>query len=379
MHTPRGLNADVAPLIGWCLDHLGTLADEFYTELMLIEGYADVEVEPQEFKETAHEAIEVILRKAAGMPLGTHLGGVSEAIGRRRASQGVPLEVLLQGVRMAFRILWATMHDRANPSQRDALGHSVVGLWEAIEYHTVRVHAGYLHEIARMQQHKDAELTALLSDFLDHDKPTGALTLQVSRTLGLLPDDSFLVAAVSLNDVTEVRHRLDQTRAHVHSRHDSALILLPGTTGTDTLASCLVGVRTAVAPIAQGLTAVPEAWSIAHDLLIAVPRNAPHFQTLSDGWPYIVNMTLPQVTKSIGAGTVAGLSRVSPETRHQLITTVETYMRTGSLSRTSKLLYCHRNTVLKRLSRFKTLTGLDASIPWDGAAIRLALTTVHGD
>lgn len=376
MPTIERPSADVTKLILWCLRNLSSLADEFTEQLMLIEGYKKVGIDPQEFRETAHDAIEVILRKAAGMPLGSRLEGVSEAIGRRRAVQGVPLELLLQGVRMAFRVLWATMHDRATTVEREALGHSVVGIWEAIEFHTVRVHAGYLEEVARMRQHREAELTLLLSEFLDHDKPSGALTLQVGRTLGLLTDDSFLVAAVSLTEASDARQRLAHTNAQLHALHDSVLVLMPADTDPLALMPLLDGLRVAFAPVAGGLAAVPSAWAIAHDLLVAAPADSRRPMTLSEGWPNLIKVLLPELSETIGAHAVAGLSALSPETREQLVETVETYMRTGSLSRTSELLFCHRNTVLKRLSRFDALTGLDASIPWQAATIRLALAVV---
>jgi hypothetical protein len=54
------------------------------------------------------------------------------------------------------------------------------------------------------------------------------------------------------------------------------------------------------------------------------------------------------------------------------------YLATGSIRQTAAELFCHRNTVLKRLGRFTELTGLDIAIPQQAARVLIAWTAVPG-
>jgi hypothetical protein len=54
-------------------------------------------------------------------------------------------------------------------------------------------------------------------------------------------------------------------------------------------------------------------------------------------------------------------------------------LREGTVSRAAQALYCHRNTVLNRLGRFKEVTGVDPLHPGDASVVRVALAvTVAG-
>lgn len=378
MHTDSHVEEPVLPelaeLVSWCLEHLDSLAEGYLVQLRSIEGYSELDIPPEDLQSTTADALELILRKAAGMPVSTHLQGVSEAIGRRRATQGVPLELLLQAVRMVFRLLWTTLQSQATPPQREALDRSAVQLWEAIEFHTVRVHAGYLAEVSRIHRERETEISVILSGFLEKDRPEPARVMQVARTLGLPHDRPCLVMAVALNQLADVRTRVSKAggRAQIHARADSTLVLLPSSGASSSLPSWTEGLRVAVAPLAATLADVPRAWGIAHDLLVSAAEDASMPRTLLDGWPDLFVTAQPEIASSVAARVVDGLGRMVDQSRRDVRETVQTYLRTGSPSATAEALFCHRNTVLKRLSRFQELTGLDPSIPWDAATIRVA-------
>ncbi|WP_159708608.1 CdaR family transcriptional regulator [Arthrobacter sp. 18067] len=378
MHTEGTSQEPVLPelaeLVAWCLEHLDRLAEGYLIQLRSIDGYAHLNIPRDDLQATTAEALELILRKAAGMPVSTYLQGVSEAIGRRRATQGVPLELLLQAVRMVFRLLWTTLQSQATPPQREALDRSAVQLWEAIEFHTVRVHAGYLAEVSRIHRERETEISVILSGFLEKDRPEPARVMHVARTLGLPHDRPYLVMAVALNQLADVRTRASKAggRAQIHARADSTLVLLPTSGASSGLPSWTEGLRVAAAPPAETLADVPRAWGIAHDLLVSAADDAPMPRTLLEGWPDLFVTAQPEIASSVAACVVDGLSRMADESRRDVLGTVQTYLHTGSPSATADALYCHRNTVLKRLARFKELTGLDPSIPWDAATIRIA-------
>jgi DNA-binding PucR family transcriptional regulator len=52
---------------------------------------------------------------------------------------------------------------------------------------------------------------------------------------------------------------------------------------------------------------------------------------------------------------------------------VRAYVSSGSIGDVAARLYCHRNTVRGRLSRFAELTGWDVTVPSQAATVLLAL------
>lgn len=58
-----------------------------------------------------------------------------------------------------------------------------------------------------------------------------------------------------------------------------------------------------------------------------------------------------------------------------VVETVETYLRTGSVKATAEASFCHRNTVINRLHQFAVATNYVVTLPYDAAAIILALNT----
>lgn len=353
------------------LDDMDELIEGYLGQLRTIPGYGQVDIPSADLADTTRDALELILRKSSGLPLSARHEIVSEALGRRRAAQGVPLEVLLQAVRMVFRLLWTTLHERADDAQRAALDRSAVQLWEAIEFHTVRVHAGYLHEVSRMRRDRETERAVLLTRFLDAGRRNPALTAQLAAELGLEPEGPLLVGAAPLAAEAELR-RLAGPTTQVHARNDSLLVLEPGGRAAFDWAE-RAGFPVGVGTAAPRLDAVPVAWRIAHELLMAAPPDASGPRTLIEDWPELVVRRLPELSQSVLGTVRQRLAPVSGESRERLLETVELYLRTGSLGGTAERLFVHRNTVLKRLARFAELTGLDPAQPWNAATIRLVL------
>lgn len=70
---------------------------------------------------------------------------------------------------------------------------------------------------------------------------------------------------------------------------------------------------------------------------------------------------------------MAQLSSLPPRDQTLLTDTLRIYLDTGSVTETARRLYCHRNTVINRLARVTSSTGLDPAVPRDAGALRLLL------
>ncbi len=78
---------------------------------------------------------------------------------------------------------------------------------------------------------------------------------------------------------------------------------------------------------------------------------------LRDAWLPIVVQALGELGGPLAQRVLHELLHVAPHERERLVETARRYLRTGSVTATSALLYCHRNTVLQRLNRLHRLTG----------------------
>ncbi|MFD7474910.1 hypothetical protein ACFV8Z_22800 [Streptomyces sp. NPDC059837] len=141
MHTPTSPSAlpppdpHVVTLARQCLEEIDSLVDEWAEYVgPLRASYSDL-VSPQEFRDSAWQACEVLLRTVAQLPVREHIAGVSERVGEQRARQGVPLDALLQAARVDFRVVWAALVRRAGDGGKAQLVNSAYYVWEAVERH----------------------------------------------------------------------------------------------------------------------------------------------------------------------------------------------------------------------------------------------------
>ena len=87
------------------------------------------------------------------------------------------------------------------------------------------------------------------------------------------------------------------------------------------------------------------------------------------GWP---SSKCSDVGLDLLADLEAGLSGCRGGERERLKETVQHYLDTGSITATAQQLFCHRNTILNRISRFQDLTGVDLAVPAQTARLVVA-------
>lgn len=112
-------------------------------------SYAD-RVSEEEFRATAWEAFEFLLRTVARLPLSERIATVSERVGERRAREGVPLDSLLEAARLDFRVVWAALVEKADEKDKAELVTSAYHVWEAVEKHVTGIMTAYQRTILDM-------------------------------------------------------------------------------------------------------------------------------------------------------------------------------------------------------------------------------------
>lgn len=382
VHASRGsaTRSVVSEVVSDCLADIDRIAHEYLLEVQEIDDYAGSLVAGQDLEETAVASMELLLRLVGGLPIPERLAGLSEALGHRRAQQGLPLESLLRAVRMDFRVLWNAMLEKVPAEFLPNFTKDAVRVWEAVEFHTIRVHAGYLNELATMAQEKETRRAFFLSGLLNSDGKDPQLLGQAARALGVKPESNFIVAVAAGH--AQKAFRAGVLRAGVgqflHER-DGALILIledvPARVGREPEGTrpWLAPLDCFVAPPARSLAGVPRMLRIAMESLPVVTPGRPGLQTVRDAWGAVAATRLGEYGTVLADTVLGPLATISGHERDRLIETVQAYFRSGSVSETAGELYCHRNTVLNRLARFGQLTGFDPANPQDAATVIAAL------
>ncbi|WP_344329377.1 helix-turn-helix domain-containing protein [Streptomyces macrosporus] len=361
-----------------CLDHLEELIERYVAEVADFEGYRST-VDTEDLRATARDCFELLLRLIGGLPMREDLRGVSDRLGRRRAHQGVPLERMLQAVRMDFRVLWTVFLERVPPEELSELTREAVRVWDAVEFHTVRAHAGYLDEVAVLARERERERAALMGRLLSSDGRDQQLVAQVATLLRVSAQDDFVVAIAPPASQDAMRRAVAARPAGLVAhlqQHQGVLVLvarLPRGGDRALPPAWLEGVPCAVGPPARGLARVPGVVRAAEAIAVAMDPAADGPVTLTDAWMPVATAGLGPIADMLADSVLSGLDPLPPHERERLLETVTVYCDSGSVAETAAALYCHRNTVLNRLRRFTELTGFDPTRPREAATVLFAL------
>ncbi|MTE19854.1 PucR family transcriptional regulator [Streptomyces sp. TRM43335] len=375
--SDEAVHARLRRLARDCLDHLDDLVGRYVAEVSDFEDYRST-VAPEDLRDTARDSFELLLRLIGGLPLREELRAVPERLGRRRAHQGVPLEKLLQAVRMDFRVIWTVFLERVAPEELPELTRGAVRVWEAVEFHTVHVHAAYLDEVAVLAREQERQRTALMGRLLSSDGRDQQLVAQVATLLRVSAQDVFAVAIAPPASQDAMRRavagRMTGHTTHLQQHQGMLVLVARLPRGVEAPPpSWLEDVPCAVGPPAHGLARVPEVVRAAEAVAVVMDPDVAGPVTLTDAWMPVAAAGLGPVAGMLGDSVLSALDPLPPHERERLLETVVVYCGSGSVAETSGALYCHRNTVLNRLRRFTELTGLDPTRPVDAATALFAM------
>lgn len=133
------------------------------------------------------------------------------------------------------------------------------------------------------------------------------------------------------------------------------------------------GARGAISPVVGGLASVPRAARLAELTLRRMPPGPPGIVRTRDLWLSLAAGGLGEFESDLHEDLFGGLNTLAQREASRVLEVVRSYLRTGSIARTARELYCHRNTVLNRLHRFRSVSGRDVTLLPDAATVALAL------
>jgi PucR-like helix-turn-helix protein/diguanylate cyclase with GGDEF domain len=292
---------------------------------------------------------------------------VVDRIGRQRAEQGVPLEVMLRTFRLGGRVVWEALLERAAVARVEpaALGAAATAMWTVVDGLSSALSTSYRRAQAEQLRRDDQRRHALLEAIVaggttgqrvadQLDLPLGGTYLVVVADLeadgtAALPSPQTALAALGIRSVWHVR-----TDTHVGlvplDGHDPRFVL-------DRLRALARG-RAAAAPTARGLGGVATAHQLAVLALGTLPRGSVELVPVEDRYPESLLLRSPELTRRIVQDWLEPVLQLAPRDRIVLLETLTAWLEADrSAGSAAERLFCHRNTVLNRLHRISTLVG----------------------
>ncbi|WGX96015.1 helix-turn-helix domain-containing protein [Nocardioides sp. L-11A] len=367
-----------SPLASLCreaLEELGGLTDRFVARVWQLDPYRDDVVDRSEVARDAEASFELLLRSIGGLRIPDRLSGISEDIGRRRARSGVPLEVILQAIRIDFQLLWDLLVAKGEAAG-DVLLRSAPLVWQALEAHTLTLQRGYLDEAALMAHEQHRVREDLVRRLVVSTSPGRSLQRQVESALDAVGGRPWLVLTAHLGQLDALGVRAAQLRerglaAHAQELFHQAFLIVEQQGGRRDAVALVPGIVGGYSWCAE-LADLADAVSTARKVLRALPPTATGPLGPEDVWAALVADEIGSVGDAIVTTVLDDFQRMPDVDQRLLHETFLAYFTTGSSSRAGELLHVHRNTTINRLQKVHKITGMNPFVPSDAALLHVA-------
>lgn len=311
--------------------------------------------------------------------------------GRRRARQGVAMELVLNAYTLGARLLWETLLELDDPSL-DLDDHVLLvagqRLWHSLDIQNAVLIDSHRRESARLARRDLQRQQGLLDRLVEGRGADPGFASEAATALGIGADEPVACVVAPFDDSLDeplraVDDRLDRVGRpswwHVRGGSQFGLVPMGGLEPralVDMLRPAAAG-RVAVAVSTDGLAGFGTAYQLASRTAQTLPRGTVEVVVVTDRLPELLLSAAPEVTSLLVEETIAPLLGLGSHQSEVLLTTLATLIRCNvSPSRAAEDLYCHRNTVLYRLKQIEQLTGRDLHVPRDRLMLGLGLMAV---
>ncbi|MEV5981124.1 helix-turn-helix domain-containing protein [Streptomyces sp. NPDC052114] len=325
----------------------------------------------------------------------------AEEAGRRRAQQGLPLDLLVHSYRNAGYLVWDSLLEGTAgqaPEKLEVLMRSATMVWSAVDAQAAVASDAYRATELELRRRTDEQLQALLDALLEGRSAPG---LAARAAAGLdLPEHgpyAVVVLRVERRDGREAFHRQIQRAGfrfvwRMRTDCEVGVVALGaaeggkgdgggadggGAAGLDALARMLDGRCPGpggISPVVGGLAQLGHARRLAELALRTCPPGATGIVRLDQRMPTALVVSRPELAELLVAAVLGEVLALEPADRAVLLETLDAWLDCeGSAGRAAGRLYCHRNTVFNRLRRLEQLTARSLARPRDLVEVALAV------
>ncbi|MCX4562230.1 helix-turn-helix domain-containing protein [Streptomyces phaeochromogenes] len=311
----------------------------------------------------------------------------AEEAGRRRAQQGLPLELLVHAYRAAGYLVWdALMEEGAaagqEPQRLVVLMRSATMVWSAVDAQAAVATEAYRATEMELRRRTDERLQALLDALLEGQEAPG-LAARAAAGLDLPERGPYAVVVLR----SERRERESYRRPvegdgfrfiwRMRADCEVGVVALTDGQGLDGVARALDGRCSGpggISPVVAGLAELGRARRLAELALRTCPPDATAVVRLDQRMPTALVVSQPELAGRLVSDVFGSLLELEPADRAVLLETLDVWLACeGSAGRAAGRLYCHRNTVFNRLRRLEQLTSRSLARPRDLIEMTLAL------
>ena len=296
---------------------------------------------------------------------------VFAASGRQRLAMGMPLESVLHAYRIAGREAWATMCTLVTAEETPLLADLGARWIDIVDRTSSALAQAYLAASHERLRHVDARRRELVEALLTATDPSevAAVSLLFSTLLAPAYVPVLVSGPAATTGIDGLLQDAPPGTLGGH-RGDRVLLLVPhrveGLRHRAGLLTCWGR------PAACGRALLDEVHQVERLLLTAQAEGHAEGQFGPD--ELLVEQLLlgnERVAEALRRKVIDVLTTRDPG--GLVVSTLRTYLETGSVPETSRRELVHANTVGYRLGRVRDLTGLDPRIPRDAALLVLGL------
>ena len=314
--------------------------------------------------------------------------------GRQRATDGIPLPMVMDSYRVCGRFIWETLVAegmRTGALDSAALVRAASKIWLILDSFTQAMAAAYRDVVTERIIAHEHERSALVAALLDGRITDDQSLWESAEALGISRRGPYVVVAAELANVG--RQALPEVDSRLRAQDlQSAWRLLPDLQvgivvlpehkdGLDRLVAVLdrqarhpIG----VSPPYPALDGTRAALRFAKIAMSGVRSTGPQVIVFDKSPLAVTAASMPDVMARIAGSVLGPLDRFPAAERATLLDTLEAWRDSGgSTEQAAATLFCHPNTVRHRLRRIAEATGRSFTAPQDIAELCLALEAVR--
>ncbi|MFI1398257.1 PucR family transcriptional regulator [Streptomyces sp. NPDC020681] len=368
------------------MERVPRLTDQLIEELRSHSQQFDLAVPPDEHWQQINEAMRYGI-EALASPRSAPRRDLSYAqqLGRRRAEQGLPLDLVLYAYRHAGYLVWDELLEIVSdkgPEGLPVLVHLASHMWAGVDRQASTVADAYRGTEQEMQRRSDERVQALLDALLE-GRSTPGLAASAAAGLDLPEQGRYAVVVVRVERTAgrEPFHRVAAAEGmrffwRMRTEYEVAVVALEEA-GLTELAAVLhrhCQGPGGISPVVSGLADLGLARRLAETALRTCGPDAHRIVRLDERLPTALVVSQPELSARLIADVFGPLLDLDPADRAVLLETLDAWLDCGgSAGRAATRLYCHRNTVFNRLRRLEQLTSRSLGRPRDLIEMTLAL------
>ena len=354
------------------------MAARFVEKVSGIPEYASGGVGREELLATAELTFDDLVAglRQGQSELDNGLAMAARSLGARRAQAGIPAESLMSAVRLDFPVMWSELLALADPKDGAAISSRVEEVWNLVDQYATQTRNGYLDERVRMAQEEAVVERDFIAQLFAGGSQSQAGLRQIANALRLDPDAGLSLAAAQGEAGAALRTlgitALARSRVYVYESADLVYAFWKIPLAGSPLPAGLSTVPCGLVPAVSGLAGIRQAALEAEALARVIHERDDGPLDMDSAWPRVAKRLLEDAHLKLRTAVDRSLESCREVERERLEETARSILATGNVTATAAALFCHRNTILNRMARFREVTGIDLMVPEQAARLVVA-------